>query len=340
MIPSICEQMQTEVRGGENLEKLRFAVIGLGKMGLLHASLLNTFEGVELVALCDKSALMTRFCRSIFSSTQKVVVNDLVYVTTPISSHAFIVKDVYARGIAQNIFTEKTLASNYTQAKEMCECARKIGGKTMVGFMKRFSVVFGKAKELLAQDNLGEPRSFSAYAYSSDFLGITKDSKSSASRGGALRDIGCHILDLMLWLLGDLEVDDVVSSHEIGGAETSVSFTVANPNGLEGRFDISQRMPGYRMPEFGCLLKCSRGKIDVNDDRLLLTSRDGSQETWYRHDLNDNVSFFLGETEYYREDQEFVNSLLANRMCEPSFETASKVDCIIDQVGTRIAKRE
>lgn len=332
------------------MRKLRFAVIGLGKMGLLHASLLNTFKDVQLVALCDKSALMTRFCRSIFSSTDKVVVNDLdqfseleldaVYVTTPISSHAFIVKDLYAKGIVRNIFTEKTLASNYTQAKEMCELAKKIGGKTMVGYMKRFSVVFGKAKELLAQGKPSEPSSFNAYAYSSDFLGLTKDSKSSASRGGALRDIGCHILDLALWLLGDLKVNDVLSSHQIGDAETSVSFTAVNSNGLEGRFDISQRMPGYRMPEFGCFLECSQGKIDVNDDRLLLTLRDGSQKIWYRHDLNDNVCFSLGETEYYRENLEFVNSLLENRMCEPNFETASKVDYIIDQVGKRIAKRE
>jgi len=332
------------------LRKLRFAVIGLGKMGLLHASLLNTFKNVRLVALCDKSALMTRFCRSMFSSTEKVVVNDLdqfseleldaVYVTTPISSHAFIVKDLYAKGIVRNVFTEKTLASNYTQAKEMCEFAEKIGGKTMVGYMKRYSVVFGKAKELLAQGKLGEPYSFNACAYSSDFLGLTKDSKSSASRGGALRDIGCHILDLALWLLGDLKVNDVVSSHEIGGAETSVSFTAVNSNGLEGRFDISQRMPGYRMPEFGCFLECPHGKIDVNDDRLLLTLRDGSQKIWYRHDLNDNVCFSLGETEYYREDLEFVSSLLENRTCEPNFETASKVDYIIDQVENRIAKRE
>lgn len=342
--------MKTEVCGGENLRKLRFAVIGLGKMGLLHASLLNTYKDIQLVALCDKSALMTRLCRSIFSPTGKVVVNDLdrfseleldaVYVTTPISSHAFIVKDLYAKGIVRNVFTEKTLASNYAQAKEMCEIAGKIGGKTMVGYMKRFSVVFGKAKELLTQGRLGEPYSFSAYAYSSDFLGLTNESRSSASRGGALKDIGCHVLDLALWLLGDVRVEDVVSSNEVGGAETSVCFTAVSPSGLEGRFDVSQRMPGYRMPEFGCIIDCPQGKIEVNDDRLLLTLRSGSQEVWYRHDLNDNVGYSLGETEYYREDLAFVNSLLGNRMCEPNFETASKVDYIIDQVDKMIAERE
>ncbi len=76
----------------------------------------------------------------------------------------------------------------------------------MVGYMKRFNVVFGKAKELLMQENLGKPISFKAYAYSSDFLGNAKKTKSSASRGGAVRDLGCHVIDLAFWLFGDLEV--------------------------------------------------------------------------------------------------------------------------------------
>jgi predicted dehydrogenase len=327
--------------------KLRFGIIGLGKMGLLHASLLSTFENAQVVALCDKSALMTRVCKSIFSSTEVVVVNsierfnefalDAVYITTPISSHFSIVKDLYTRGIVRNIFTEKTLASNYNQAKEMSEMAKKIGGLTMVGYMKRFSVVFRKAKELLAEGNLGEPLSFNAYAYSSDFLGLTKDSKSSASRGGALKDIGCHIIDLSLWLFGDLKIADVISCNKIGDSETAVSFTT-NSNGLVGRFDISQRMPNYRMPEFGCSVACSKGQLNVNDDQLRLNFGDGAQKIWYRHDLQDNVRFWLGETEYYRENQEFVNSLLENRAREPNFDSALKVDYVIDQVRQGAAK--
>jgi predicted dehydrogenase len=263
---------------------------------------------------------------------------DAVYITTPISSHFSIVKDLYTRGIVRNIFTEKTLASNYNQAKEMSEIANKIGGVTMVGYMKRFSVVFRKAKELLATGNLGEPSSFNAYAYSSDFLGLTKESTSSASRGGALRDIGCHIIDLALWLFNDLKIVNVMSSYKIADSEISASFTVANSNGFSGRFDISQRMPNYRMPEFGFSVEFPKGKLEVNDDRLRLTFGDGTRKIWYRHDLHDNVPFWLAETEYYRENQEFLNSLLGHRTCEPNFDTALKFDYIIDQVKQGVAK--
>jgi len=87
-------------------------------------------------------------------------------------------------------------------------------------------------------------------------------------------------------------------------------------------------------------MECPKGKIDVNDDRLLLTLADGTQETWYRQNLKDNVYFALGETEYFRENQEFVNSITENRKCEPNFDSASKVDYIIDQVKKGVAKNE
>jgi len=222
----------------------------------------------------------------------------------------------------------------------MVELAKKMGGVTMVGYMKRFSMFFRKAKELLESTSLGTPLSFKAYAYSSDFQGLTKESKSSVSRGGALKDIGCHIIDLSLWLLGDLKLDSVISCYKIGGSETSVSFAASNSSGLKGQFDISQRMPNYRLPEFGCNIELTKGKLDVNDDRVYLTLPDGSHRTWFRHDLQDNVNFWLGETEYYRENQKFVESIIQGRQCEPNFETSVKVDSLIDQVKEGVKKYE
>ena len=323
--------------------RLRFGVVGLGKMGLLHASLLNVFPEVELVVVCEKSALMSRFFKKVFSKTGVHVVDDVeklrgldldaVYVTTPISSHSFVIKTVYSSGIARNVFVEKTLAFSYSQSKELCELAENFGGVNMVGYMKRFSVVFGKAKELLRQGDLGEPQGFKAYAFSSDFLGLTKESKSSASRGGALSDLGCHVIDLALWMFGRLEVRDVLSVvRNEGGSETSVSFTGINSSGLAGQFDVSQSMPGYRMPEFGLSMEFPKGRIDVNDDRLCLTLVNGAQRKWFRHDLNDGVGFSIGDPEYYRENSEFVNSSLNNRQCESSFDDAAIVDYVISEV--------
>lgn len=131
-----------------------------------------------------KSTLMSRLFKKVFSNTGIRIVDDIeklqdfdldaVYITTPISSHSSIIKELYAKETARNIFVEKTLALSYEQSNELCALAKTVGGLTMVGYMKRFSVVFGKAKELLSQGSLGELQRFKAYAYSSDFFGTYK----------------------------------------------------------------------------------------------------------------------------------------------------------------------
>jgi predicted dehydrogenase len=335
----------------ENLsgERLRVAVVGLGKMGLLHASILNVLPNVELTALCDKSTLIRKFSKRIFNKVH-VVDNvekfsdldlDVVYVTTPIFSHSLVTKNVYLRGIARNVFVEKTLASSYDEAKELCKLAQSFGNVNMVGYMKRFIVTFRKAKELLDQETLGEVTSFNAYAYSSDFLGIKKSSKGSSSRGGVLEDSGCHVVDLALWFFGDLQVDSAkIESLTDGYSEDSVYFRVKKSNASVGEFNVSWCMENYRLPEFLLLIKGSKGIMRVNDDKLELKLDDGKSFTWYRHDLNDNVFFWLGASEYVREDEYFVRSVLEGRSAEPSFYTASKVDYIIDQVRCRAGKNE
>jgi predicted dehydrogenase len=328
-------------------ESLRVAVIGLGKMGLLHASILNTLPNVELTALCDKSALIRKFCKKVLDKVRVVAdlqqlsgLNlDVAYVTTPIPSHFIVMDTLYSSRIARNVFVEKTLASSFDEANKLCELAQRFGGLSMVGYMKRFAVTFGKAKELLDQDILGDVVSFDAYAYSSDFFGVERNSGSSGARGGVLRDLGAHVIDLALWFFGDFEVGSAKLDQPVeGGSEDSVQFRVNRADGLEGSFSISWCEENYRMPEFGLAIKGSKGIMSVNDDRVELELNDGKSSSWFRHDLDDHVGFLLGAPEYFRENKYFVNSVLEKSKIDPSFHTASKVDYIVDQVKTRAEK--
>jgi predicted dehydrogenase len=149
-------------------KKLKVGVIGLGKMGLLHASILSVMPTVQLSALCDKSWTMRKFAKSVLKGpliTDKLdeLLNlnlDVLYVTTPIPAHYSIVKQIYTENLARNVFVEKTLSSNHAQSEELCTLASKSKGHTMVGYMKRFSVTFRKAKELLNQGTVGSIVSF------------------------------------------------------------------------------------------------------------------------------------------------------------------------------------
>ena len=322
--------------------RLRIAVVGIGKMGLLHAGILSSLPDIELVALCDKSAMILRFARKVFAPTGVKVLNgieelagldlDVAYVTTPISSHAAIVRELYATETARNIFVEKTLATNYEEAIELCELAQRINGINMVGYMKRFAVTFRKAKDLLDKKALGEISSFDAYAYSSDFLGLDPNSKATASRGETLRDLGCHAIDLALWIFGGLQVESLKPKTTTNETSDFASFTVSSSGGVKGQFSVSRSMEGYRYPEINFSIVGSKGTLRVNDDKLEFKQDNGGSFTYYRHDLGDNVDFWLGEAEYFREDQHFIQSIIAGHGAEPDFCTASKIDRVIDDV--------
>jgi predicted dehydrogenase len=322
-------------------KKLKVGVVGLGKMGLLHASILNVMPNVQLVALCDKSWLMRKLAKS---TLKELIVTDklsdmsnlnldVIYVTTPIPSHYGIVKEIYIKDIARNVFVEKTLSSRYTQSEDLCRLADNSNGHTMVGYMKRFSVTFRKAKELLDQGVLGSLVSFDAYAFSSDFFGVQRDSVSSA-RSGVLEDLGSHVSDLALWFFEDLFSSISVSSS-FAQKHDSVYFEVVCSNNFKGKFDISWVKEGYRMPEFQLMIRGTKGTIKVDDNELVFALEGEPPRTWHRQDLGDHVAFFLGESEYFRENDHFIKSIILNSKSEPSFQTATKVDYLLEQVRNK-----
>lgn len=312
------------------------AVVGLGKMGLLHAGILNTLPNVELAALCEKNWLICKMAKKVFNSSH--VVNDLrklrglkidaVYITTPIKSHHPIIKAVYSEEIASNIFVEKTLAYSSEEARELCDLAHKFGGVNMVGYQRRFSVVYQKAKNLLDQKVIGEPLSFEAYAYSSDLFGIQPHETSSID---AIRDIGCHAIDVALWFFGELQIKSVREETPV-----NIRFECTGPHGISGDFSVSQCMRDYRMPEVGLKIIGSDGLIEVNDDKLFLKQKSGKCFTWYRHNLGDNVAFLLGLPEYFREDEHFIKSVLKGNPTESNFDMALKVDQLIDHIRDKL----
>ena len=330
-----------------NGNDLRIAVVGLGKMGLLHASILNVMQNVKLIAICDKSFLIRRISKHLLKNVKLAkdiselsgLDLDAVFVTTPIPSHFFLVKKIYSDNIARNLFVEKTLASDYAKSKELCEFARASRGVAMVGYMKRFSVTFMKAKDLLDQKVIGDVSSFEAYAHSSDFSETQKESKASGQRGGVLGDLGSHVVDLALWFFGNFEVDSAkLESKNSFGSEDIAHFTVRDSN-LVGSFDISWCKSEYRMPEFGLTFRGTKGNMTVNDDEIILESKSQKSHRWYRHDLNDNVRFLLGSPEYFREDEHFIKAIMSGGKTASDFFSASRVDYILDKVKVMADKR-
>ena len=322
------------------MAELKVGIVGLGKMGFLHASILNVIPNVEIVALCDKSSVLLKIAKKLFKKAK--IAKDIekladlnintLYITTPIPSHYSILKNVFSTNLVHNLFVEKTLTSNWVESNELCKIAEICTKTNMVGYMKRFGVTFAKAKQQLLKGKIGKLISFTAYAYSSDFLTMKQGSNKSMIRGGVLSDLGSHIIDLAIWYFGNFKVNSAkLDSINQINFEDSANFEVENSK-LKGLFHISWCMDNYRMPAFGLRIKGTSGSLNVSDYSLELKLKNKKSSIWYKQDLNDSVDFLLGDSEYYRENEFFVESILKGKKVEPSFETASKVDYLIDQV--------
>ncbi len=261
--------------------KVRTGIVGLGKMALLHASILGSMDEAEVVAFCEISPLVRRFAARFFPAV-KVVPSlgdlaglglDAVYITTPAGSHFPIMKTVYQAGIARHLFVEKPLATSFVQASEAAALAAAQGGANMVGYNRRFSVTFSRAKDIIGEGLLGPPSSFQAYAYSSDFYGARVRRKASA-RGGVISDLGCHAADLALWFFGPMDVTSAWVKSILGGpAEDEAECTVTTAGGLSGEIRTSWCRPEYRMPEFGLVVQGQTTQANnLVEEEIIMTS--------------------------------------------------------------------
>ena len=319
-------------------------IVGIGKMGLLHMSILSTITGVKVVGVCDKSKIISKFAKKalkefvIVDSIEKLkdMSLDVVYITTSIPSHFKVIENVYSNRIAPNLFVEKTLAFSLDQAKKICSLADGSNGKNMVGYERRYAVTFNKAYDLIQHGDIGNVTSFKAYSYSSDFLNVDveKGTKASTARGGLLRDLCSHAIDLSIWFFGDLRVisKEQRRSNDNPIFQESIGFNVIGQDGVNGIIDASWCKAGYRLPEIGLEIVGKKGSLRVNDDQLILKSNLGAS-TFYRLNLRDNVDFLLGAPEYYRESKNFIGSIINDTVAEPNFKTALKTEQIIDQVN-------
>ena len=320
-------------------ENLRIGVVGMGKMGLLHSGILNVLPGVELTGVCEPVQLTRRILKKVLRKVQVVAdvselsrLNlDALFITTPTRTHYSVAKTVLEEGIARNLFVEKPLSSSSIESSGLCDL---IGNKRvgMVGYVRRFMVTFMKAKELLEEEAIGRPLSFSVTMRSSDFYGIN-DPSVSIARGGVLKDLGCYPIDLIHWYFGDFDVVSASAASVTGpGAVDSVRFKVeSNESSLPGEVFVSWCAEGFRMPEAEFKVVGSKGNLVVNDDYVRFDVG-GQVSTLYRLNLGDNVPFWLGSPEYYREDETFVSAIGQKVICQPSFDSAAKVEFVIEKV--------
>jgi predicted dehydrogenase len=133
-------------------------------------------------------------------------------VAVPNALHAPITVNLLLRGI--HVLCEKPMATTVESCREMIIAAQETDAVLMIGHHKRFVPCVSKAKQLIGEGRLGAIRSVAAS------MGLVRTWRSrtnfhrdrSLAGGGVLMDFGVHLIDLILWLIGDVQV---VGSHRL-----------------------------------------------------------------------------------------------------------------------------
>ncbi len=226
-------------------KKLRIAVVGCGAVAHAHVPVVLGSGRAELSLYVDRSLERARALASKYGVGEAIADTteipgraDAAIVALPHHLHAPVSIELLRAGV--HVLVEKPMALSTRECDQMIAAARESGALLAVGLVSRWLGAARAVKRLLERGVIGQVQSFDvreghvyAWPVASDFMFRRE------SGGGVLADTGAHVLDLLLWWLGDFErVEYRDDDH--GGVEADCELELALTSGARGRIEMSR----------------------------------------------------------------------------------------------------
>jgi len=189
----------------------RVAVVGVGRMGKLHARVLREMDGTDLVCVVDtnpataRSVARQRRCRALTDAADAVGLVDAAVIAVPTVSHVEAARPFVEAGIP--VLIEKPLANDIEAAEELIELARKTGTALQVGHTERFNPAIAAIRKYAITPKFIEAHRISPFTFRSADVGV-------------VLDVMIHDIDLVRSLAGGAVKDihavgiNVIGAHE------------------------------------------------------------------------------------------------------------------------------
>ncbi len=206
------------------MPKIRIGLIGYGGIGRVHAAAYRAIpfhyglraDSIDIAGVAAtrpetaKLAAAEIGCAFFTDDYRALIARDdidAVDICTPNNSHHEIALAAAAAG--KHIYCEKPLAMNAKEAASMAAAVRAAGVKAQVTFNFRFFPAVMRARQLVNAGFLGRIFSFRGRYHRASYIDGGKPMSWRLRReltgGGALFDLGSHILDLLYFVLGDFK---------------------------------------------------------------------------------------------------------------------------------------
>lgn len=327
------------------MKKLRVAVIGCGRISVMHFDAILQSAYAESIACCDTKfdraqAAGKKYGGKAYASYRELFAAekpDAVHLCLPHYLHSQVAIDAFACGI--HVLTEKPMDINYESAANAVRAAKEKGVQFGVILQCRYNDSAQLVKRELASGKLGKIVSArstltwtrpDSYYEESDWKG-TWDKEG----GGVIIDQAIHSIDLVNWLVQS-EPESVSCSmanrgHEIVKVEDSAEGLITYKNGVKYGF--------WAMNNYGCdepieiRLLCENGKVIFGYDDAVILYHDGTKEEVHATD----VKTVEGGKDYWgfrhaRQIEQFYKACLGLEPLEISGEEALKTHKLIMEI--------
>lgn len=204
-------------------EEIRVGLVGLGYIGRIHAQayahlpLLFGEEAVNAKLHCilrthsgDEPRLIAALGHPLETSSLSTF-NDqepnLVDICSPNAFHLQQIKDVLPT--KPHLYCEKPIGLNLAEAREIAALSAAAQVLTHTAFVYRYYPAVRALKALLAAGALGEIYNFRMHYFHNSYMDparpISWRLKRAIAGGGALADLGIHLIDMLLYVLGEVQ---------------------------------------------------------------------------------------------------------------------------------------
>jgi scyllo-inositol 2-dehydrogenase (NADP+) len=339
------------------MSKIKGAIIGFGRMGVTHCSILRCHPGVQIIGIVEPAKLMRSAVEKYLNipafpdlgSLFKHAKPDFVIVATPTKFHAQQVEFAVEQGC--HVFVEKPYVLSSIDGRRIMASAEQRGLVNQVGYVNRYNDVFAYFKSLLSSERFSNIAAFEVDIRSPTVVKPVKGGwrDSPDVGGGCLFEMGSHGLDLICHLFGvpadvaRAELARVYSS----AAEDVVGAEFIYSNGLTGKLcvnwsDITIRKPMYTLRAYGEDWSITADhheiRIDMSSPPFLDDATEGKLVR-YATDLVKPVRFYLRGYEFTRQLDCFVEAVAGARevnLC--TFRDAIEANVLIEKIRQRAAE--
>lgn len=262
---------------------LNVALVGCGAVTkLYYAPALQDLERlgqIQVGALFDPNPVNVKHIHTIFPAAVPVqdldtltrFGIDLAIIASPPQYHAAQTIQCLRSGIS--VLCEKPMALSVAEGETMVAAAVNAQRLLAIGLVRRFLPAVQTIHTLLSQNILGNVNAFSCPE--GRVFKWPVQSASYFHDNGVLRDIGVHVLDLLIWWWGEPE-EIAYEDDAMGGVELNCRMRLKFSQGFTGEVRLSRE---FQLPN-SFVIQCEKGNIhwDIDEANQLQI---GFQESNY-----------------------------------------------------------